>query len=202
MSTPAIIGFSGSLSSPSKTRVLVEAAVHKAAHRFSVSAEVYDLAQFGPSVATARSFGDLDDTARYLVDRIVHAKALVVASPVYKGSYPGLFKHLIDLLDPTWLSGKPILLAATGGGDKHALIIEHQLRPLFGFFEAQTLATGVYVSDHDFTEGRLTSPSVLDRLDRAVGQFLPYLDRSSQQERGFSNVSLLRPHQEATATGF
>ncbi len=201
-SKPGIVGLSGSFSSPSKTRALAEEAVRRAADRFDQASEVYDLGQFGPELGLARSFNDLGEEARRIVDRIVQAKALVIASPVYKGSYPGLFKHLFDLIDPTWLAGKPILLAATGGGEKHALIIEHQLRPLFAFFEAQTLATGVYVSERDFIEGRLASKAVLDRLDRAVEQLAPYLLQRRQQERSFAPVSHLRLHQEAVAAGF
>lgn len=202
LSKPGIVGLSGSFSSPSKTRALAEEAVRRAAERSDHPSEVYDLGQFGPELGLARSFNDLGEEARRIVDRIVQAKAVVIASPVYKGSYPGLFKHLFDLIDPTWLAGKPILLAATGGGEKHALIIEHQLRPLFAFFEAQTLATGVYVSERDFIDGRLASKAVLDRLDRAVEQFAPYLPQHRQQERSFAPVSHLRLHQEAVAAGF
>ncbi|MCD2172477.1 FMN reductase [Rhizobium sp. C4] len=197
-----IVGLSGSFSSPSKTRALAEEAVRRAATRFDKSAEVYDLGQLGHELGHARSFADLGEEARRIVDQIVQAKALVIASPVYKGSYPGLFKHLFDLIDPTWLAGKPILLAATGGGEKHALIIEHQLRPLFAFFEAQTLATGVYVSERDFADGRIVNQAVLDRLDRAVEQFGPYLREPRQQERSLAPVSHLRLHQEALAAGF
>ena len=42
-------------------------------------------------------------------------------------------------------------LTATGGGPRHALVVEHALRPLFGFFAALTLPTAVYASDADFT---------------------------------------------------
>lgn len=202
MSAPVIVGLSGSFSTPSKTRALAEEAVRRAALRFEQSSEVYDLGQFGPELGLARSFNDLGEEARRIVDRIVQAKALVIASPVYKGSYPGLFKHLFDLIDPLWLTGKPILLAATGGGEKHALIIEHQLRPLFAFFEAQTLATGVYVSERDFVEGRLANKTVLDRLDRSVEQFAPHLSQPRQQERSFAPVKHLRLHQQAAAAGF
>lgn len=202
LSKPGIVGLSGSFSSPSRTRALVEEAVRRAAERFEHASEVYDLGQFGPELGLARSFSDLGEEARRIVDRIVQAKAVVIASPVYKGSYPGLFKHLFDLIDPTWLAGKPILLAATGGGEKHALIIEHQLRPLFAFFEAQTLATGIYVSERDFIDGRLANKAVLDRLDRAVEQLAPCLPQHRQQERSFAPVSHLRLHQEAVAAGF
>jgi FMN reductase len=81
-----------------------------------------------------------------------------------------LFKQLFDLVEPTALRGKPVLLAATGGGDRHALVIEHQLRPLFGFFEAATLATGVYAAERDFADGAPASPALLERIDRAVDQ--------------------------------
>ena len=69
-----------------------------------------------------------------------------------------------------------------GGGDRPALVIEHQLHPLFGVFEARTLATGLYASDGDFTEGQPTSPAHLDRLGRAVGQLAPFFNRRVMPE--------------------
>ena len=69
------------------------------------------------------------------------ADLLIVASPVYKGSYTGLFKHLFDFVGYEALIGKPTLLLATGGSERHALVIDHQLRTLFGFFRAATVPT-------------------------------------------------------------
>ena len=74
-----------------------------------------------------------------------------MASPVYRASFTGLFKHLFDFVGQYALFDKPGLLAATGGTDRHALIIEHQFRPLFAFFQALTLPIGVYAKDSDFT---------------------------------------------------
>lgn len=68
-----------------------------------------------------------------MIQTIIEAEALVIGSPTYKGSYTGLFKHVFDLLDPADLRGKPVILTATGGGDRHSLVVEHQLRPLFAF---------------------------------------------------------------------
>ncbi len=175
--TRTIIGLSGNLDRPSKTRALVQTVVAAVASQFDAAGTVYDLADFFPSLGSARRAGDLDASARAALNVILSADALVVGSPVYKGSYTGLFKHLIDLIDPLALAGKPVLLTATGGGDRHALVIEHQIRPLFGFFEAQTLPTGLYAADRDFTDGQPASPALLDRLSRAVGQFAPVFDR-------------------------
>ena len=76
------------------------------------------------------------------------------------------------------LAGKPILLTATGGGQKKAHVSEHQLRPLFGFFEAISLPTGVYAFGADFVDGQPVSPVLTARLDRAVAQFGPFLTRA------------------------
>jgi FMN reductase len=180
-----IVGLAGSLNKPSKTRALVEAAVERAAARYWLDSEVFDLTTFSPSLGTAARLSDLDGRARSAVDAMLGADALVLASPVFKGSYGGLFKHLLDLLDPLSLAGKPVLLGATGGGPRHALVIEHQLRPLLGFFEAQTLATGIYASELDFHEGVVTSAAALERLDRAVGQFAPFLASPEAADRGY-----------------
>jgi FMN reductase len=175
--TLKIIGFSGNPDRPSKTRALVQTAVAAAARRFDAIGAVFDLSDFGPSIPLARRASDLEGPGRAALEVILSADALVVGSPVYKGSYTGLFKHLIDLIDPEALRGKPVLLTATGGGDRHALMVEHQLRPLFGFFEAQTLPTALYASDRDFTDGQPTAPALLDRLDRAVDQLSPWFAR-------------------------
>lgn len=171
-----IAGFSGSLSRPSKTRALVDLAVSRAAARFGASAATYDLSDLQPALGTAGSLEDLEGLPRAIVSSLVTADVLVVGSPVYKGSYTGLFKHLFDLIDPAALSGKPVLLTATGGGEKHALVIEHQLRPLFAFFEAAVLPTGLYASGSDFTDGQPAAAPLLSRLDRAVAQLAPWLE--------------------------
>jgi FMN reductase len=180
--TNLIVGFSGSLGVPSKTRALVDLALSKAADRFGGAAESYDMTALLPSLITEpASLGALDAAGKAIIDRIIAADALVVGSPVYKGSYSGLFKHVFDLIEPKDLAGKPVLLTATGGGDKHALVIEHHLRPLFGFFEAATLATGVYAGAADFAEGVPASPTLLARLDRAVEQLSPWLGWQAAQ---------------------
>ncbi|OYU96670.1 MAG: FMN reductase, partial [Burkholderiales bacterium PBB5] len=81
---------------------------------------------------------------------IESADLVIAATPVYKGSYTGLFKHLFDLVDPNALVGRPVLLAANGGSERHALVVDHQLRPLFAFFRALTVPSAVYAAEADF----------------------------------------------------
>jgi len=57
------------------------------------------------------------------------------------------------------------------------LVLEHQLRPLFSFFQAQTLPIGVYATDRDFTpEYTIQSQQLTDRITLAVARALPILE--------------------------
>ncbi|NPD16991.1 FMN reductase [Xinfangfangia sp. D13-10-4-6] len=171
MSQLHIAGLSGNITSPSKTRALVGTALDLATTQLNARTSLFEVADFGPDLGRARRISDLDEAGQRAVENLLNADALIVATPIYKGSYPGLFKHLIDLIDPAALVRKPVLIAATGGGEKHALAVEHQLRPLFAFFEARVLSTAVHVSDRDFTDGQLTSEPALSRLTRAIDEF-------------------------------
>ena len=170
MALRTIVGFSGNLARPSRTRALVETVTSRAAERLRVAAVVHDLDDLAPSLGSAHRLADLDGAARAVVEAILAADLLIIGSPTYKGSYTGLFKHLIDLLDPLSLAGSPVILTATGGSDRHSLVIEHQLRPLFGFFAAHTAPTGIYASDRDFQDGRIVSAQVNQRIDQGVAE--------------------------------
>lgn len=180
---PGIIGFSGSLGHPSRTCALVEAATGAVARGRDEPGLVFSLRDLGPSLGAAAALHELAPEARGVLDLLVQADALVVGTPVYKGGCAGLFKHVFDLLDPEALRGMPVLLVATGGGERHALVIEHQLRPLFGFFEAATVPTGVYASAADFRDGRPASPALLARLETATGQLSAALRRQGAAGR-------------------
>lgn len=177
-----VVGVSGSLHAPSKTTVLVEEIVAAVAARVPVSSRIIDVAELGGSFAGALTRAELGAPAQQALAHIESADLLVVASPVYRASFTGLFKHLFDFVEQYALVGTPVLVAATGGGDRHALILEHQLRPLFGFFQALTLPVGVYASAADFDGYSLGSPAVRARIDQAVDRGLPLIRKAVEQE--------------------
>lgn len=178
-----VVGFSGNFTRPSKTRGFVEHVVKEIVRRHGLSAVTYDVEDLGPSLGSAKWARELDENAKEILQRVVDADVLVVGSPTYKGSYTGLFKHFFDLIDPTALRGKPVLLTATGGGERHALIVEHQLRPLFGFFEAFALPTAVYATDKDFSDGVLVSDHIRNRAAQAVEEVGRSLSRTHPSQR-------------------
>jgi FMN reductase len=170
MSNKHVVGISGNLTRPSKTRLFIDHIAGQVAKGIGASSSTFDIEDLGPSFPQARRLGDLDGQAREVVNHLLGAAVLVVGSPTFKGSYTGLFKHFFDLLDPASLRGKAVILAATGGGERHSLIVEHQLRPLFGFFEALTIPTAIYASERDFSEGVLVSEPIRARAQQAVAE--------------------------------
>lgn len=183
MSHRKLVGFTGGFNRPSRSRALVEFVAELASERYGIASKVYDIADLGPSFGVARSFADLDETAKTILQDITQADVLVVGTPTYKGSYTGLFKHAIDLLDPADLLGTPVILTATGGGDRHALVVEHQLRPLFGFFQAHALPSAIYAVDRDFVDHRLVAEPIRRRVEQAVAELAPFLPAAIPAER-------------------
>jgi len=183
MSYRKLVGFNGSFNRPSRSRALVEFVAGLAQEQYELTATVYDIDDFGPSLGQARKRDDLDRAALTILDEISTADVLVVGTPTYKGSYTGLFKHVIDFIEPTALQGTPVILTATGGGERHALIVEHQLRPLFGFFQAHALPSAVYAADRDFADYRLISEPIRQRARQAVSELAPFVRPSAIQHR-------------------
>jgi FMN reductase len=172
----SVVAVSGSLQSPSKTTTLVRAIAEAVAARREVQVRVIEIEELGPRFAGALRRDELPPEAEEALTAIEQADLLIVGSPVYRASFTGLFKHVFDFVGQYALVGKPVLLSATGGSDRHALTIEHQLRPLFGFFQALTLPLGVYGSDGDFTDYRVTSTSLQERIGMAVDRAIPLLE--------------------------
>ncbi len=169
--TLKIVGLSGGLSSPSRTLALVELALA----RIGADAEAAGLATTAQliDIAALDGIGSLrsrpaNEPIEAALQAVESADFLVVGSPVYKGSYSGLFKHFVDFLDYRGLIGLPVALLATGGSERHALVIEHQLRPLFAFFQAQPLGTGAFFTERDFANGAVTAGAPQERFERLV----------------------------------
>jgi FMN reductase len=165
-----VVTVSGTLHSPSKTGTLLTGIVTALTEQAAITADDVDLLSLGHPLIDALGGAVSPELAEQL-ERVASSDLLVVATPVYKGSYTGLLKLFVDLLGQDALRGRPVILAATGGSDHHSLVIEHELRPLFGFFRAHTVPTGIYARGADFTDGALSEPlraTIADAVAQAL----------------------------------
>jgi FMN reductase len=166
--------------------VLVETAAKKLHKHLSGKVDIIDLAQSGRLFWESSYPNPLSEEAQAIIDIVAAADIIVVGSPVYKGSYSGVFKHFFDLLEPKLLQGKLVILTATGGSDLHALVLEHQLRPLFSFFGAVTVPTTIYARDVDFIDGKSPNTRIQERIhdstEQAVSLFFKHFQRHDAQK--------------------
>ncbi|KKI40207.1 FMN reductase [Burkholderia vietnamiensis] len=177
-----VVVVSGNTSRPSRTLALTEALLSGLRAVLPVEPHLIELGEIAPVLSGVLSRADASAELALQLRTIEEADVLIVGSPVYRASYTGLFKHLFDLVHHEALIDVPVLLAATGGSERHALVIDHQLRPLFSFFQARTLPLGVFASERDFQDYAITSPELLDRIRLAVERAVPLVREASLLE--------------------
>ena len=176
MSSPLrVVTVNGSYSAPSKTGALLELVTTTLADHFDLDVTRVEVSALGPGFTSALERTALSPEGLAAVEAVEQADLVVAGTPVFRGSYTGLFKHFFDMVDQYALANHPALLVATGGGERHALVLEHQLRPLFGFFQAATAPVGIYASTGDFDGTTILNPKIYSRIDTALGDLKPRL---------------------------
>lgn len=175
----------GSTSPTSRTRSLALSILQQLQHHLPLDIQLVELVNIARPLGSALQRSELTAEVELQLRRIENADLVLAAAPVYRGAYPGLFKHLFDLIDMDALINTPVLLAATGGSERHALMLEHQLRPLFGFLQALTLPIGVYATAADFDADQLPAGPLQERIALAAERAADVLGvtRSSQLRR-------------------
>ena len=162
-----VVVVNGSPSRRSKTMGLVDVILQTLAEMLPIEASRIDVYRLGPGFTGAVERGGVTPEVEEALRRAEQADLLIAATPVFRGSYSGMFKHFFDLIDQYALADKLVLLAATGGGDHHALVLEHAMRPLFGFFQAMTVPVAIFASSGDFDGTLLLNPRVHGRIQVA-----------------------------------
>lgn len=187
-----IVAVSGGLQHPSRTLALVEQLLEGLSDASpGAQTRLIELGGLVPKFGAVLQRNHLPSEVEAVLRDIETADLLLVASPIYRGSYTGLFKHLFDFVHHESLIDVPVLLAATGGSDRHALAIDHQLRPLFSFFQAHTLPIGVYATDKEFDNYRVTSEALRARIALAVERAVPVLQQRSDRLAALSSLALV-----------
>ena len=82
---------------------------------------------------------------------------MLIAAPVYRASFPGVLKNLLDIAPVEALQNKPVGIVAMGGSPHHYLAVDSQLRAVLAWFGALVAPTGVYLTGGDFRDGQLAS---------------------------------------------
>lgn len=176
MSTTAkrVVVISGGASDPSSTTLLATRAAARvealAGERgLPTTTRVLELRALARDVADALVTQFVSPALQDALDAVRDADVLVVSTPVYKAGPSGLLTSFLQVLDNDVLIGTPVLLAATAGSARHALVVDEQLRGVFAYLRAVTAPTGLFAAPEDWSDG------LAERIDRAATEVVALL---------------------------
>jgi FMN reductase len=150
-----LVGVLGSVTPPGRLRTALAFALSTgSADSNVVETELIDLADYHIDLADGRPLEQTSADTRRVVQTIGAADAVLFASPVYRASYTGVLKNLLDLLPVESLQGKPCGIVAMGATPHHYLGVDWHLRDVLTWFGAMAVPTSVYLASPDFAEGQ------------------------------------------------
>ncbi|MDT5218819.1 MAG: reductase [Mycobacterium sp.] len=178
---------SGGLREPSSTRLLADritAAVEAALAdgNLMTTASMIQLRPLGRPIIDAMLTGVAPAELESAFETVADADGVIAVSPAFNASYSGLFKSFFDVLPEETLSDMPVLIAATGGTERHSLVLEHALRPMFSYLHAIVSPTGVYAATGDFG-AQHGSAGLTERIGKAADDFARLLQACGPRAR-------------------
>ena len=178
---PQLVIVSAGTSQPSTTRMLADriaAGTAEGLRELELAATVaaVEVAPLAVDIARKAVSGVPSAELQAAIEQVAAADAVIAAAPVYKAGISGLFKSFIDVLDDELLIAKPVVLAATAGSSRHALVVDEQMRSLFAYMRALTLPTSVFAATEDWGAADLG-----ERIRRAAAELAVVIHRQVEQ---------------------
>ena len=181
MTTPSAAGpfrlavVSAGTSDPSSTRLLADRIAERTAALAAsgdsstpaVIINVIELRELAADISAALVSQLITPKLQQAITTLAEADGIIASTPVYKAGPSGLFTSFFDVLDNDLLIGVPVVLAATAGTARHALVADDQMRPMFAYLRAMTVPTSVFAAPEDWSD-----PTLNKRIDRAATELV------------------------------
>jgi FMN reductase len=180
VTTRTIVVVSAGLGQPSSTRLLADQLAAATAESLPAGTQIItiDLRELAHDIVDNLLTGFPSPALGEAIGQLLRADGVIAVTPLYNGSYNGLFKSFFDVLDPEALVGKPVLIAATGGTARHSLALEHAVRPLFSYLRAVTVPTAVFAATEDWGLASGSGGALTARIERAGSELAALIGRS------------------------
>ncbi len=153
---------------PSSTRLLADRTAERvtalaARGGNAVTVSVIELRELAADISAAQISQLVTPKLRQASTALREADGIIAATPVYKAGPSGLFTSFFGVLDNDLLIAKPVVLAATAGTARHALVADDQMRPMFAYLRTMTAPTSLFAAPEDWGD-----PALSQRIDRAA----------------------------------
>ena len=163
---------SAGTSDPSSTRLLADRTADRvtalaARHGQEVTTSVIELREIAADISTALVSQLVTPRLRQAITALGEADGIIAAAPVYKAGPSGLFTSFFHVLDNDLLIAKPVVLAATAGTARHALVADEAMRPMFAYLRTLTAPTSLFAAPEDWSD-----PALNARIERAARELV------------------------------
>ncbi len=187
MTARKLVVVSAGLGQPSSTRLLADRIATATVDRLretglEVEVTVIELRELAHDITNNLLTGFAGPGLQASLDAVAEADGLIAVTPIFTTSYSGLFKSFIDVIDTEALTDLPVLIAATGGSERHSLALDYAMRPLFTYLHAIVVPTAVYAAASDWGAGASSSAVPL-RIDRAAAELAALVRESNRSGR-------------------
>ena len=177
----------GGLREPSSTRLLADrldeaVRAELAEQGVPATSTIIELRPLGRAIMDAMLTGFAGTDLEAAFEAVGSADGLIAVTPAFNASYSGLFKSFFDVVPEEILSDMPVMIAATGGTERHSLVLEHAMRPMFSYLHAVVSPTGVYAATDDFG-AQHTASGLSERIGRASADFARLLRSCGPRQR-------------------
>jgi FMN reductase len=190
MTTRKLVVVSAGLGQPSSTRLLADRLTEATVSRLTdpsagpgaecdVDVTVIELRELAHDITNNLLTGFAAPTLQHALDALADADGLIAVTPIFTTSYSGLFKSFIDVIDTAALTDLPVLIAATGGTERHSLALDYGVRPLFNYLHAVVVPTAVYAASSDWG----SDSGLTDRVGRAANELAALVRESDRSGR-------------------
>ena len=163
-----LVVVSAGTSDPSSTRLLADRAAERAValaarHGNETTTSVIELREIAADISAALVSQLITPKLQQAITALGEADGIIAAAPVYKAGPSGLFTSFFGVLDNDLLIAKPVVLAATAGTARHALVADEGMRPMFAYLRTLTAPTSLFAAPEDWSD-----PALATRIDRAA----------------------------------
>ena len=166
-----LLAIHGTVTRPGRLYQAIQAALSGLEGPESPSVETLHLGDYRISFADGRPLSAYDDDTQAVVERVIAADMYLISTPVFRASFTGALKNLLDHVPVEGLQGKACGLIGMGATDHHYMSIDAQLRPVLAWFGALVAPGMVYLQSRHFQDGQLADPQAvadLQSLARSV----------------------------------
>ena len=175
-----LLAIHGTVTRPGRLYQAIQAALSGLYGEAQPEIDMLHLGEHRISFADGRPLADYEDDTEAVVNRVVTADMCLIATPVFRASFTGALKNLLDHVPVEGLRGKACGLIVMGATDHHYLSVDTQLRPVLAWFGAHVVPGMVYLQSRHFQDGQLNDAQAVADLQSLARSVVALHNAASQ----------------------